>query len=76
MHFIDDVDFVFVLGGKILDVLPQLPDFVDPPIRGPVNLQNVNRDPLADFFAKRAMIAGMGGRALLAIQGLGQDPGH
>ena len=64
VHFIDDVHFVFVLGGKILDVLPELPDFVDPPVGSPVDLQDIHRNPVPNLLAEGALVARMAGGTL------------
>ena len=37
----------------------QFPDFVDPPVGGPVDLQDVHRNPVPDLLAEGTLIAGV-----------------
>jgi hypothetical protein len=76
VHFIDDVDLVFVLGGKILDILPQFPDFVDSPVGSSIDLQYVYRNPIPDFLAERAVVTGVTRGPFLTVQGFSQDSGY
>ncbi len=76
VDFIDDVDLVPVLGGKVLDILPQFPDFVDPPVGSSIDLQDIHRNPVPDLLAESAMVAGVNRGPFLTVQGFGQDAGH
>jgi hypothetical protein len=76
VHFVNDINFIPPVGREITDIFPQFPDVIYPPIGGPVNLEDIQVAPLGNLLAGRAAIAGVGGRAFLAVQGLGQDTGH
>ena len=75
MDFIDDVNLVFVLRGKISDILPEFPDLIDPAVGGSIDFEDIDGDPIPDLLAERALIAGVPRRSLGTIEGFGQDPG-
>ncbi len=75
VDLVDDVDLALAGEGRELDILAQGPDLVDAPVRGPVDLDHVEAAALGDLRARRARPAGLLGRPLHAIEGLGQDPG-
>ena len=76
VHFIDDIDFVLVFGGKVFDVLPELPDFVDPAVRGPVDFQHVDGNSIPDLLTGGAPVAGLRSGAFLAVESFGKDSGY
>ncbi len=76
VDFVDDIDLVRPLGGHVLDLLPQVPDFVDAPVGGAVDFQHVQGGAVGDLPADLAGVVGVGRGALLAVEGLGQDAGH
>ena len=76
VHFIDDINFVAPPGRQVADIFPQFPDVVDPPVGGPIDFKNIQVASLGDFLAGGAAVAGVGARAFLAVQGLGQNTGH
>jgi hypothetical protein len=76
VYFIDDVNFEFILGGKIPDILAEFSYLIDSPVRGPVNFYHIHRNPGADFLAEGTTITRLRGRPFLAIEGFGQNPGH
>ena len=75
VDFVDDVDFEPCPAGPHADVLPQLADFVDAAVAGPVDLQHVHVLAGADAAADVALVAGDRGGTLFAVQRLGQDSG-
>ena len=76
VHFVDDVDLVLALAGRVLDALEQMrPDLFDPVVGRAVDLQHVDAASFRDFPAERAGVAGRHRGAVDAVQGLGQDTG-
>ncbi len=75
VDFVDDVDLRPSARGRVAGILAQLAHLVDAAVRGPVDLQHVHAPAAGDLPAGVAFIAGNRGRALLAVQGLGQDAG-
>ena len=41
MHFVDDIDPVLPFGGRILDLVPDLPDVLHAVIGGRVDLHHI-----------------------------------
>ena len=77
VHFVDDVDLVLALAGRVLDALEQVrPDLFDPVVGSAVDLQHVDAPAFRDFPAERAGVAGGYGGTADAVQGLGQDAGR
>ena len=60
VDFVDDVDLEPRPAGPHADVLPQLANFVDAAIAGPVDLQHVDVVAGADAAADVALVAGRG----------------
>jgi hypothetical protein len=63
VDFIDDVDLESSLGREVLDLLPEVPDFVNAPIGSAVDFQDVQERAGGDFPSNLAGVAGMGGGA-------------
>ena len=76
VHFVDDVDLVGALGRQVLDLFPQVPHFVDAPVGGAVDFQDVQGRALGDFDAILTGVVGVRRGACGAVEGLGQDAGH
>ena len=53
-------DLVAAVEGLVLDGLPEGPDVVDPPVRGPVDLEDVDRAVLVDLRQKSHSLQGVG----------------
>src|SRR5262249_5973147 len=75
VDFIDDVDLETGPGGPVLDVAADLADLVDAAVAGAVDLQHVHVLAGGDAAADLAGVAGRGGRAVDAVEGLGEDAG-
>jgi hypothetical protein len=75
VHFVDDVDLVAAVGGAEADVVADFPHRLDAVVAGAVDLQHVHGIAGGDFQAVRAGVAGLGGRTLLAVEGLGENAG-
>jgi len=56
MDFIDDIDFVSGLVGSIVDLLPEVSDFVNAAVAGSINLDDIESPSLGDFLTHRASI--------------------
>ena len=73
VNFVNDVDFVSGSTGTNIGVGTKQPDFVDTPVAGTVNFQNIHvftdRNGLTDV----AFIAWCDRQAFIAIQALGKD---
>ena len=76
VHFVDDVDLVLALAGRVLDAFEQMvPDLFDPVVGRAVDFQHVDAASFRDFMAECTGVAGRYGGAVYAVQGLGQDTG-
>jgi hypothetical protein len=75
VHFVDEVDLVAAAAGRVLHVLQQLAGLVHLGARGGVHLDQVHEAAGVDLGAGGADAAGLGGDALVAVEGLGQDAG-
>ena len=73
---VNDDDLVPVPRGGEHHHLAHLADVVHPRIRGGVNLVYVNGDPLRNFGAGEALLAGFGREPLKAVQTFGEDARH
>ena len=60
-------------GGLVAHVLDDLADLVDAPVRGAVDLVDVEGASLVDLRATGTLVARRGRGSVEAIQGLGQD---
>ena len=75
MGFIYDVDLVFSAGRGISHILSELPCLVNSPVGGGVDLVDIDRGAGRNFPTGVALVAGLRGGTLLAVECLGQDAG-
>jgi hypothetical protein len=75
VDFVDDEDFESATGGKIFDILPELPDILDTGVGRPVDLENVHRITSSYLKAGRAGIAWLRSRTMFALEGFGENAG-
>jgi hypothetical protein len=71
MDFVDDVYLMGALGGGKLDVLPQVPHFIDAPVRCPVDFNDVNARALTDGPAIVAKATWLWSGSFLAVEAFG-----
>src|SRR5690606_31921526 len=76
VHFVDHVDFVAAVHGRVVHLLAQLADIVHAVVGGAVDLEHVHGTARIHRLAVLASVAGDGGGPLLAVQGLGQYAGR
>ncbi len=76
VRLVEDVDLRPALDRLEHDALADLADVVDPALRGGVHLDHVERGAVRDRDAGVAGVVGLGGRAVLAVDRLGEDPGE
>ncbi len=76
VRFIDDDHLVAAFKRRIPDFFVQFPDMVDAGMGGAVDLGHINRGPSGDLPAVFTLIAGLLGRIVHTVQGLGQNPGQ
>ena len=74
VRLVEDVDLVAALDRLEHDALADLPDVVDPALRGGVHLDHVERGPVRDRDARVAGAVGGGRRPLRAVQRFREDP--
>src|SRR5260370_27675132 len=73
VDFVDDVNLEAGAGGAILDILSNVSDFLDAPIAGAVDLQDIHVFAGSNVAAHFALIARSGSGTLDAIQRLGEN---
>ncbi len=73
MRLVEDVDLVAALDGLQHDALADLADVVDPPLRGRVHLDDVERRSVRDRQAGVAGAVGVRRGAVRAVERLGED---
>ena len=74
MDFINDVDFVFALRRREVDLVAQLPHIINAIVGGRVDLDQVNEAVLADGAAVVALVAGTLGFVFVqAVDGFRQQ---
>ena len=73
VHFVDQVDLVTPAGRRVLHVLQQLAGIFHLGAAGGVDFDQVDEAAFINLAAHRALAAGRGADAGLAIQALGQD---
>ena len=76
MDFVDEIDLVAPLGGRVLHVLQELPGVIDSRPGGRVHLDQVDEAPLINSNACRTDATGLSYDTVDAIERLGQDPGQ
>jgi hypothetical protein len=67
MNFIDDNDLVTTINRPVLYPFPERSHFIDPTVRCPINLKDINRMVVVNGRAKFAFIARSGGGTLLTV---------
>ena len=73
VNLIDDVDLPLKLRGGEVHLLAEPPDVVDPPVRGPVDLDDVEGS-IGDYRrADRTLVARLAVLPLRAVYGAGED---
>ena len=75
VRLVEDVDLVAALRRLEDDVVPDLADVVDPALARGVHLDHVERRPGRDRDAGVARAVGRDGRAVRAVERLGEDAG-
>ena len=75
VHFVDQIDLVLAARGHVLRVLDHFAHIVHTGVRGSVDLQQIDIAAGIDVQAGRALAAGIGTGALLAVQRFGEDAG-
>ncbi len=73
VHFVDDVNFVATLGRRITNVVAQLAHLLDAVVARAIDLEDVEAVAGGDFLATVAFAAGRNGRAMNAVERLGQN---
>ena len=68
VHFVDDVDGVAALGGRVLRAVAEVTDFVDAAVRCGVDLVDVDGRAVLDGAAALACAARLGAVGVLAVQ--------
>ena len=71
VDFINYINLKTIFCRSKFNILPQLPDLLNAPVRCAVNLDDIEAAPLGDFQTEATAITRLRGRPLLAIQGLG-----
>ena len=75
VHFIDDIDFVFAGGGRVLGVFQHFADVVDAGVGGGVDFEQVYKPPGVDVAAGLALAAGLAFVRGFAVEAFGEDAG-
>ena len=76
MNFIDDEDLVAIPRRPVPDAFPQLTNLVNAAVGGRIDLENIDGLARGHFPAGSAVVTGIDGGALPAVQRLGQNPGR
>lgn len=75
MNFVDDVDFKITACWCEADIVSKFANLIDAVVAGTVDFEHVEADTLGNLPARVADSARIDGRAMNAVQRLGQDPG-
>src|SRR5207248_7245132 len=75
VHFVDDVDFEFRIGGHVFAGLPQLAHLLDTVVARAVDFQNVERTALGDLLAARVIFVEIYFWSVRAIEAFSENPG-
>jgi len=73
MDFVDDVNLVLALRGRVFQISPEIPNFVDTAVGGAVDFKNVEAAASGDFGATGTFVARGRGWAFLAIDRFCKD---
>ena len=76
MNFIDDENLVTVPCRPVSDAFPQFTNFVNAAVGGRIDLEDIDGLARSHFPAGSAVVAGIDGGPLTAVQRLGQNPGR
>ena len=74
MHFVDQVDLKSTTCGRILDIVQQIAGIVDLSLGRRIDFNQIDKSTFIDFSACRALPAGLGSNARIAIERLGENP--
>ena len=75
VHFVDDIDFVFACGGRVLGVFQHFADIVDAGVGRGVDFQQVYKPSCVDVAAGLALAARFAVLRVFAVQAFGQNAG-
>ena len=75
MHFVDDIDFVFAGGRRVLGVFQYFADVVDAGVGGGVDFQQINVASGVDLRTALAHAARLAVLRIFAVQAFGENAG-
>ena len=75
MHFVNNVDLVISLGGRVLSLITNVADFFDPVVGSRVNFDYVAKLAGCNGLTSRAFVAWLTIRLVMAINRLGKNLG-
>ena len=75
MHFVNNVDLVISLGGRVLSLITNVADFFDPVVGSRVNFNYVAKLAGCNGLTSRAFVAWLTIRLVMAINRLGKNLG-
>ena len=75
MGLIENEDLMGELAGRVLDEVADFADGIDSPMRGGIDLKQVERPSLTNSQARRTCVAGLAVVEVGAVDCLGQDAG-
>ncbi|SPY09637.1 Uncharacterised protein [Neisseria gonorrhoeae] len=75
MHFVDDIDFVFAGGRRVLGVFQDFADVVDACVGGGVDFEQVDIASGIDLGAALAHAARFAVLRIFAVEAFGKDAG-
>ena len=76
VDLVEDDDLVAVASGPVLEALGELSHLLDLGVGGGIDLDHVEIPTSGDLLTGLAFVARIGRRTALAIQRLGEHPGH
>jgi len=76
VNFVDDEDLEAAPRWKVFDVVTELPDVVDAGVGSAVDLEHIDGITCSYLATGGAGITWLGGRSIIAIQGLGKNAGR
>ena len=74
VHLVNEVHLVTTAGGRVLNVVRQLPHIIDARSGGCIDLDQIDETPFLDFLTAGALAAGMRGDAGLTVEATGEQP--
>ena len=75
VRFVDDVDLALAFGGQEVDPVANIADFINAPVAGGVQFDDVQVAALVDGGARVALVARVALLGVGAVDGLGQHAG-